>query len=398
MPETLLSRTLNQDRGRLLAALIRELRDFDLAEESLADAAESALVHWPRGIPANPQGWLLKVARRKAIDQIRRRKALSERMPDLALFAADEAQVSDPDPAIPDERLRLIFTCCHPALDMKSRVALTLRTLCGLTTRAVADVFLDTETAMGQRLSRAKAKISAAGIPFVVPEPADWPDRLNAVLTVVYLVFTKGYTQGPAHGRDLCDEAIFLARMVCALSPDDSEARGLLALLLLTHARRGAREDDAKLVPLSEQDRSRWDHDMIAEGLSLLAQSGPAGPYRIKAAIAAAHAATGQSNWSMIAELYRTLLDFEPSDVVRLNWAVALSEAGESVRALEIIERLDLASYQPFHAARADFLRKLGQHGEAAEAYRTAISLSQTSAERDFLAHRLAELDQNRTD
>jgi RNA polymerase sigma-70 factor (ECF subfamily) len=395
VPETLLSRTLKQDRGRLLAALIRELRDFDLAEEALSDAAESAFVHWPRGVPDNPQGWLLKVARRKAIDHIRRRKALSDRVPDLELFAADEAQVSDPDPVIPDERLRLIFTCCHPALDLKSRVALTLRTLCGLTTREVAEVFLDSETTMGQRLSRAKTKIAAAGIPFIVPEPPDWPDRLNAVLAVIYLVFTKGYTQGPALGRDLCDEAIFLARMLRTLSPDDSEVQGLLALLLLTHSRRAAREDDDRLVPLAEQNRSRWDRAMIAEGLELLMLSGPAGPYRIKAAIAAAHVANEVSNWPSIATLYRALLEFEPSDVVRLNLAVALSEAGDPAQALDIVEGLDLASYQPLHAARADFLRKLGDYARAAAAYRTAISLSQTAAERDFLASRLAEIEQH---
>jgi RNA polymerase sigma-70 factor (ECF subfamily) len=383
---------LRQDRGRLLAALIARLNDFQLAEDALQEAALSALSHWGRaGLPASPQGWLLKVALRKAIDRLRGGIREDRKAADLARLSRDEAEETEPE-MIPDDRLRLIFTCCHPALDPKSRVALTLRTLGGLTTAEIARAFLDAEPTMGQRLSRAKAKIAAAGIPFKVPEPEDWPERLNSVLTVIYLIFNAGYTAGPATGRDLCDEAIFLARLLDQLRPGEPEVEGALALLLLTHARRAARLGPEGSVALADQDPALHDIAMRDEGAQhldrALARHRP-GPFQIKAAIAAC---TGRQplDWPQIAALYAALYAHEPTPVVALNLTVARAEAGDLAAALASLRALaaPLADYQPFHAARAEYLARGGHKAEALDAYAQAIALAASPADAAFLARR----------
>ncbi len=397
-PQALLAQVLSQDRGRLLAALISRMGDFQRAEDALQEAAASALVHWGRaGVPASPTGWLLRAALRKAIDGYRRDKTLSRHRDAIAVLAEEEAAEPDPQ-TIPDDRLRLIFTCCHPALEEKTRIALTLRSLCGLTTPQVAAVFLDAEPTMGQRLSRAKAKIAAARIPFVIPGPEDLPDRLNSVLTTVYLIFTAGYAQGPATGIDLCTEAIFLARLLVRLAPDQPEVEGALALLLLTHARSAARTGpDGQTLPPARQDRNRWNHAVLREGQLLLDQAltrRAPGPFQIKAAIAALHCAEGPPDWPQIAALYARLHDYEPTPVVTLNHAVALAEAGHPDRALTQVQTLatDLDDYQPYHAVLADLLARTGQTEAAQAAYARAIALAMSPADRAFLSARRAAL------
>ncbi|AZL60910.1 RNA polymerase [Tabrizicola piscis] len=382
---------LREDRGRLLAALMARFRDFQLAEDALQDAAASALVHWGRtGPPHSPQGWLLKVAGTKAIDRLRRMRREGDKAAAAAVLSGDEAE-EDPE-MIPDHGLRLIFTCCHPALDPKSRVALTLRTLGGLSTAQIARAFLDAEPTMGQRLSRAKAKIAAAGIPFKLPEAEDLPDRLNSVLTVVYLIFNAGYTAGPAQDRDLCDEAIWLARMLCTLQPAQAEVEGCLALLLLTHARRAARIRDGETVALADQDRSLWDQPMLDEGLATLdtalARRAP-GPFQIKAAIAACQAQQ-PPNWPQIAALYAGLYRYEPTPIIRLNQSVAQAEAGHLPAALTALDGLAeaLADYQPYHAARAEYLARAGRTADALAAYATAITHAASPADAAFLTRR----------
>ncbi|MGB4910119.1 MAG: DUF6596 domain-containing protein, partial [Tabrizicola sp.] len=297
------------------------------------------------------------------------------------------------------DRLRLIFTCCHPALEEKTRIALTLRSLCGLTTAQVAAVFLDAEPTMGQRLSRARAKIAAARIPFVLPRPEDLPDRLNSVLTTVYLIFTAGYAQGPQTGSDLCAEAIFLARLLAQLAPDEPEVEAALALLLLTHARAQARTGaDGQTLPPARQDRRLWDPALLGEGEALLDQAvarRKPGPFQLKAAIAALHCAEDGPDWPQIAALYARLQDFEPTPVVALNHAVALAEAGHPAMALALVQRLsaELADYQPFHAVQADLLVRTGQFPDARRAYATAIRLAASGADRAFLQARLAALE-----
>ncbi len=399
-------RIMRQDRGRLLATLIRSLGDFDLAEDALSDATERALVHWGRsGLPERPEAWLLQVARRAAIDRIRQRKRHADRSPDLAiLMEEDEASRTMDAPEIPDERLRLIFTCCHPALEEKTRVALTLRTVGGLTTREIARAFLDTEPAMGQRLSRAKAKIAAAGIPYAVPERTDWDQRLNSVLTVLYLIFNEGWTAGPGTEpirEALCDEAIWLARLMTRLAPDEPETEGLLALMLLAHARRAARFDaGGAFRPLEAQDRALWDRAMIAEGLALLdiavARRLP-GPFQIQAAIGALHvqAETPEAtDWPQILLLYDRLAALAPSPVVHLNRAVALAETGALDRARRALDALagDLDGYQPFHAANADLARRAGDRAAARAAYDRAIAMSTGEADRAWLRARRESL------
>ena len=385
---------MRNDRGRLIAALIARLRDFQLAEEVLQEAAISALSHWGRtGLPASPQGWLLRVALRKAIDRLRGAKRDTRRAAEIAVLAVDEASETDPD-MIPDERLRLIFTCCHPGLEPKSRVALTLRTLGGLTTPEIARAFLDNDTTMGQRLSRAKAKIAAAGIPFVVPGPDDWQDRLNSVLTVVYLIFNAGYTLGPTADRDLCAEAIYLAQMLSHLSPNQPEVEGCLSLMQITQSCHKARTDgQGATIALSDQDRSLWDHAMIATGLALIDTAmarGATGPFQIKAAIAACHVQGTAPDWPQIAALYGGLLRYESTDVVRLNRAVALAETGALTEALSLLVALaaDLDSYQPYHAACADLLARAGQIPESLAAYGRAIAMAASSADAAFLTKR----------
>lgn len=387
---------MRSDRGRLLAALAAGLRDLSLAEEVLQEAAVSALSHWGRsGLPASPQGWLLTVARRKALDRLRaagrdRRKAEALAL----LIAREEAEPA----AIPDERLRLIFACCHPALELKTRVALTLRTVCGLTTPEIARAFLDSEPTMGQRLSRAKAKIAAAGIPFAVPEAQDWPARLDAVLTAVYLIYTTGYVAARDEARDLCIEAEYLMRLLDRLCPDDPEIEGALAMMLLTGARRAARiGPDGASLPPAAQDRALWDGARMAEGRAVLARAlarQRPGPFQIKAAIADCQMAEAGPDWPQIAALYGALWRFEPTPVVTLNGAVALAEAGDPPRALAIVEGLAdaLSTYQPWHAVRAALLGMTGQTGEAAAAYRRAIADAPGPAEALFLRKRLAAL------
>jgi RNA polymerase sigma-70 factor (ECF subfamily) len=392
-----LDRVMRADRGRLLSILAAGLRDIGLAEEVLQEAAASALSHWTRsGLPASPAGWLLKVARRKAIDRLRGAARDSPKAQALATLAQDEAA---PEPqAIPDERLRLIFACCHPALEPKSRVALTLRSVCGLSTPEIARAFLDAEPAMGQRISRAKAKIAAAGIPFAVPGADHWPARLETVLTSIYLIFTTGYVAGTGEPRDLCLEAEYLMRLIDRLRPGDAEIEGALAMMLLTAARRGARiGPDGASLPPGEQDRGLWDHARIAEGRAILARAVERrrpGPFQMKAAIADCQMADPAPDWPQIAALYGALLRYEPTPVVRLNAAVALAEAGDPAQGLAMTKELasELSDYQPWHAARAALLAATGAGEDAAQAYREAIARAPTPAEALFLAKRLAAL------
>jgi RNA polymerase sigma factor (sigma-70 family) len=384
---------MREDRGRLISALIARLKNFDLAEEALQEALISAVTHWSRnGLPASPQGWLLTVAQRKAIDLIRRKASESAKANTLSLLQGDEAG-EEPD-MYPDERLRLIFTCCHPALEPKSQIALTLRTIGGLTTAEIARAFLDAEPTMGQRLSRAKAKIAAARIPFAVPGPEDWEARLQSVLAVTYLIFNAGYSAGPQTGRDLAFEAIFLAQLLDRLRPGDAEIEGCLALLLITHARQNARLDaNGTSLSLADQDRSLWDHAQIARGLDLLdramTRKAP-GLYQIKAAIAACHISGPAPDWPQIAALYGSLLRFEPTPVVQLNQAVAIAESGDLDAALALLHTLqpELAAYQPFHAAKAEYLGRKGQNAEALAAYDKAIELAASPADAAFLDQR----------
>ena len=402
-----IQRIMRDDRGRLLAALIRSLGDFDLAEEALSDATERALIHWGRsGLPHRPDAWLLQVARRAAIDRLRKARRHAARTPDLTLLMEeDEASRATDAPEIPDDRLRLIFTCCHPALEEKTRIALTLRTVGGLTTREIARAFLDTEPAMGQRLSRAKAKIAASGIPFAVPEKADWDQRLNSVLTVIYLIFNEGWTAGPGDApirEALCDEAIWLARLMTGLAPGEPEIEGLLALMLLAHARSKARFDPkSAFLPLDAQDRGLWDPAMIAEGLASLDTAVARrlhGPFQIQAAINALHvqAETAEAtDWQQNLLLHDRLAGVTPSPVVQLNRIVALAETGALDRARRALEPLGatLDTYQPYHAARAELAHRAGDPDAARTAYDRAIALASGPADRAWLTARRDMLD-----
>ncbi len=393
--------------GRLLSLLIKDVRDFQLAEDCLQDALESAVLHWARnGPPASPQAWLLKTARRKAIDRIRRMRSFEKKSAEYAALLTldqqpDETAGAD---AVPDERLRLMFTCCHPALEAQTRVALTLRTLCGLTTAEIARAFLDSEDAMAQRLARARRKIAKAGIPYAVPDDDALPERLNSVLAVIYLVFSEGYaaTAGPSQLRiALCDEAIRLGRVLGELKPGVAEIEGLLSLMLLNHSRRAARmAKDGRLVPLSAQDRGLWDRASISEGSALLERAqarGRPGLYQMQAAISAVHARAlshDRTDWREIVLIYDGLHALSANPVYLLNRAVALSYAATPQSGLEALEPLEaaLAAYQPFHAAKADFLRRAGRTLEAQAAYRRAIALSRNDSERAFLEARLEAL------
>ncbi len=398
-----LSAVMADDCGRLLAALIGQLRDFALAEDCLQEATASALEHWRRGgIPANPAGWLLQVARRKAIDRLRHASVADRRGADYEYLLRFDQEAEVERQEIPDERLRLIFTCCHPALDLKTRVALTLRTLGGLTTEEIARAYLDKTPAMAQRLARARTKIAKAGIPYSVPAEEDLPARVQGVARVIYLIFNEGYAATEGEGQirvDLCEEAVFLARLMLALRPGDAELEGLLALILLAHARRAARVGPGgAYVPLSEQDRGCWDRELIAEGQALVERAlarGQAGPYQLQAAIAALHCEAeshAETDWPQIAALYRLLCTMQDGDVARLNEAVALSYAGDLAGALARVEALEgtLSAYQPYHAARADLLVRAGRAPEAAAAYQAALALTRIESERRFLAERLA--------
>ncbi|MES2612795.1 MAG: DUF6596 domain-containing protein [Pseudomonadota bacterium] len=391
-----LNRLAREDRGRLMSALIARLRDFQLAEDALQDAMESAVSHWGRsGIPSSPLGWLLRVAYRKALDRIRSHRTADRVGDSLLVLAGGEAYEGETD-EIPDERLRLIFTCCHPALEQKSQVALTLRVVAGLSTARIAQAFLDQEATMGQRLSRAKAKIAAARIRYAVPEPAEWPERLAAVLAVIYLVFNAGYSAGPRAGSDLAQEALYLCALLDRLRPGEAEIEGCLAALVISHARRGARTDASgqMTVPLGQQQRTLWQRDEIAAGVAVLeralARHAP-GPYQIKAAIAACHCEGEHSDWPQIALLYDRLLAFEPTPVVRLNRAVAHAEAGALDAALAELASIGpgMQDYQPFFAAQAELLARKGLHAQARLAYQRAMTLSPSAAGTAFLAQRM---------
>lgn len=389
------------ERARVLATAIRVANgDWTLAEEAVQDAFEAALARWPgEGVPAEPRRWLISVARNKVIDAIRRNVKLREI---VALHDDAETGAEAEVVAVPDDRLRLIFTCCHPALAQEAQVALTLRTLCGLTTEEIARAFLAQPTAMAQRLVRAKSKIKEARIPYVVPEASELAERLDAVMAVVYLVFNEGYaaTAGDAWiRRDLCRDAIKLGRLVLELSPTH-EARGLLALMLLHDSRRDARCDEAgDVVLLEDQDRARWDRAQIDEALALVPAAlngSQSGPYAIQAAIAALHASaatSAETDWAQIAGLFDELYRRQPTPVVALNRAVAVAMWKGPEVGLRLLDELsrDLAEYHLWHAARADLLRRLGKK-EAATAYRKALALAGSEPERRFLERRIGEV------
>jgi RNA polymerase sigma-70 factor, ECF subfamily len=375
--------------GRVLASLVGFLGDFDVAEEAAQQAFAAAAERWPRdGTPANPVAWLLATARNRAIDRIRRERTLAEK---VRLLDVPEATVDElDDAAIADERLELIFACCHPALATETQVALTLRALGGLTTDEIARAFLVSEDAMKRRLSRAKAKIKVSGIPFAVPDAHVLPDRLGAVLTIVYLIFNEGYG-----GRvDLAGEAIRLGRLLAGLMPDEPEVHGLLALMLIHHARRRARFRGEDLVLLADQDRSLWDDAEIETGREALERAialRGRGPFVLQAAIISLQT-EANVDWDEVVALYAQLAALTRSPVVELNRAVAIAQAGAPDAALEIVERLELDEYRYLHSTRAELLRRLGRPREAQEAYRRALELTRSEPERRFLERRLAEL------
>ena len=396
-----IARVFRDESGRCIATLVRVLGDIDLAEDAVQEAFVVAARTWPvAGLPPNPGAWITTTARNRAIDRFRRESSRERRETEAtAMTAPDEPLDVGP---LPDDQLRLIFTCCHPALSSEAHIALTLRLIAGLQTPEIAAAFLVPEATMAQRIVRAKKKIKATNLPYRVPDAAELPARLRSVLAVLYLIFTEGHrasTSDVLVREDLCTEAIRLSRLLCDLMPEEPEAVGLLALMLLTDARRATRVgDDGVLIPLPDQDRARWDRDEIAEGHDLvrrcLRRNQP-GAYQVQAAIAAVHTdapTADRTDWVQVLALYDQLVPFAPTPVVQLNRAVAVAEVRGPEEALQEVELLDLDGYVPYHATRADLLRRVGRTAEAADAYDRAISLATADPERRYLAGRRAAL------
>jgi RNA polymerase sigma-70 factor (ECF subfamily) len=396
-----IERVFREEYGRAVAVLVRRFGDIDVAEEAVQDAFAEAVKRWPDSdVPPSPAGWIITTARNRAVDRLRREASREDRHAQaLLLYAADEPAQEG---AVKDERLRLIFTCCHPALATAAQVALTLRLLGGLTTPEIARAFLVPEATMAQRIARAKGKIRDAGIPYRIPAEDDLPARVRAVLAVIYLVFNEGYTatSGETLNRDdLGAEAIRLGRLVADLLPHEPEATGLLALMLLIHARREARvSKDGRLVLLADQDRSLWNRALIKEGLELVRRClrvNMPGPYQVQAAIQAVHsdaARADETDWWQVLQLYNQLMVMAPSRVIELNRAVAVAEVEGADAALSLIDGLDLDGYHLYHSVRADLLRRRGRDSEAALAYERALALTDNRAERDFLERRLRDV------
>lgn len=404
-----IERIVREEWARVLATLVGFVRDFELAEDVLQEACVSALKKWPhQGLPKAPDAWLLQTAKRKAIDHIRRRKNFEMKLGEYEILAGIENREADgpEDEIVPDERLTLMFTCCHPALAKPARVALTLKALGGLSTGEIARAFVVGEKTMAQRIVRAKRKITVAKIPYKIPDTEEYAERVSSVLLVLYFIYNEGYaaTSGKQQLRnDLCGEAIRLARILVELMPDECEARGLLALLLLHDSRKSARADNAgNLITLEYQDRNLWDDKQIAEGVNLLKKAlaqKAIGPYQVQAAISAVHSEAesfAATNWSEIALLYAKLYEIQPTPVIILNAGIAISYVKGTEAGLAAIAQLqqegELENYQPYHAAKADLLRRAGRTAEAADTYRRAIDLSHNEAEQVFLKKRLEEM------